>query len=989
MQTFFSDSLFLCDNQAIKLFAQCFLNHILSSEDKQKKFTVICERKEDIVSIQTQIFYEINKKFAEIDIQKEGLDKDLISEMSLLSGIKTFYLDSFTQFLYTFFAAHSCKQKQSIIDEKPFIYLDEQEKLVELILRILGYHSSDCSSLAKQILILIDAPWPQEENFFTLLASLHKDQKKKSIHEISEKTFKQFLATFQIAKEILSRYVRLQTFTNDFLNENFLFSFLQESSEDTKLFLPKDLTESCLLWISAPEYGRFPFQEGKNFTSVQTFKPGNIQSYVIDEFFSKTIKIREHLCDRHEIFIHSRTVLKLSENDEKKGDNKFFSIDVSKDLINFYYKTLNFVTNKNPKQENLALLGDFHPGQFKRVRSDAGGDYFINEKDIDDFFVISHNNSTYDKENLGTSNNAFRFIYEEIEKKFEEFLNIFSLIEDTHALSSISQSYNLSCEPLQDEKIKQIFKQMIVNEKINIGHEHPIEKCAKIFSFLPCKSIPENILVIGKPHPFLAPSFHVKILNQMIFEFHKQTGILEVPSHERIYRGYWNWLTNLPIPITFYLASPDETLNFPPYLNIPKENFLWIKQAHLNLPSLSFSSLETRIKNGFVISDWQNKFKNKPNFYSVTEFEHYVNCPLAFFLKKVLHIKNDTTDIHQVNNEQVGSKTHKILEVFLRRVSLVFGNKFSQDDPNRQEGSQPIMVFYERVMKKLDDESFLTTLEKDDWNKGFISLFEELRLNPLFQNFSDSEWLNLVELAHEIGDIIWKDEDNKISTHLEREIIKRSFKRFIIEETNLMQNYYGSKTILGNSIEEPVSFYFKETKFVGTIDRLDVDKEGFHIIDYKTSKISKYNSRIVLFPSEKKQHKDSQLSVQGALYAYSLAKKLHNKIKYDEDSEYQNDDNDVVVPLKLKAFSLYKLRSLDTSLSSLQSYLFDGFQTLSEFIERIEAEYTPYLEQMNQGVFHPNPILSPEESPQHSPCGQCELKVVCPHHCIPATDESV
>ena len=59
---FFEKSMFLCEYKAIHEFAKNFSSHF--KRDYSSQWSIVCERKEDLITIRNQVLHEIDKQMA-------------------------------------------------------------------------------------------------------------------------------------------------------------------------------------------------------------------------------------------------------------------------------------------------------------------------------------------------------------------------------------------------------------------------------------------------------------------------------------------------------------------------------------------------------------------------------------------------------------------------------------------------------------------------------------------------------------------------------------------------------------------------------------------------------------------------------------------------------------------------------------------------------------------------------------------------------------
>ena len=138
----------------------------------------------------------------------------------------------------------------------------------------------------------------------------------------------------------------------------------------------------------------------------------------------------------------------------------------------------------------------------------------------------------------------------------------------------------------------------------------------------------------------------------------------------------------------------------------------------------------------------------------------------------------------------------------------------------------------------------------------------------------------------------------------------------------------------------------------GRVDRVDFSARGYHIIDYKTSRVPRSESKMVLFPSEARTDR-VKLSVQGAVYALAWAARAPDHPVAD--------------------FSLYRLKNLDPEADVMLRTQFgeSPFTRGSPAEERMRETYEPIAERLAHGHFAAKPLHS-------GVCAFCPATHACP-----------
>ncbi|APJ03769.1 PD-(D/E)XK nuclease family protein [Silvanigrella aquatica] len=916
---FFEKSLFLCEYKSIKEFAKIFNECFKSNYTTQ--WSIVCERKEDLITVRNQVLFEIEQLQEKNPHNSEGL-----------FGISMYTLDNLAR---NFCATIAATTNKNIINEipkfitKPYLDVINQEHFIKNVLNFYGYLGNDSLPLAKQILSLLDISWPEDASFAKLLISTQDLENISAIQEINEKVLKQILATYQFTKLEFEKYSRLQSLVKEYLQEKFS-DHIQEN--DTNLILPLKFLNGHILWISAPEYINSHSKEIPNDIekfSGSTIKPGNFQSYFVDEFKKSILTARKILNVKSTSFLTSRTVIFDSHND----------VQIDQSHIHYYVSENRHCYSENIEsvlinQENtICLLADFDPGKFRETRPDAAGRYPMSSQFI----------AEWNKNNLKFLD--AEEIYPQIDSHFDNFLEQLSLIDNESKFDSIGKKYSLEIKKRDENFISHLFLKNMESEYVQIGQQHPVLNCPKALSYFASPDIPKKIIAIGRAHAPTGSSFHVKVLNNAISILRKQGVSIDLPASELMYRGFWKNISNLKIPLEFWLENSEELQQFPNYL-LPKENIFKFGKAlppsaHSHLINrFSYSSNDKKI----LIPNWKSELFDINKNISITSFEKYIQCPLQFFLSEVLNIKKEEQEELSIDNKEIGSRMHVVAEQFMTRLVTLLGNY-------NYEKIMPSI--YKNILNSLKIEENFLSSNKDQWKKIINNCIIKESTE-----FKKEIQITFEEAIDNIWDVFKNENKMNFTLIQEREILKRTFFRFLNIEYFSIENHPNRLT--GIERERPISLELEEMTFTGKIDRIDAHENGLSIIDYKTSNIPKTEKKISLFPSELKEVKGSKLSAQGGLYCLAWAQK---KLLEEEENHSRS---------QIISFSLYHLKNLDEKSNPIISYEFSSLlKKNNETYEKLRKEYSQFALRLKQGDFYPNPI-------KKDTCNFCDFKVLCP-----------
>lgn len=219
---------------------------------------------------------------------------------------------------------------------------------------------------------------------------------------------------------------------------------------------------------------------------------------------------------------------------------------------------------------------------------------------------------------------------------------------------------------------------------------------------------------------------------------------------------------------------------------------------------------------------------SKKKIYSATSLETYQRCPLQYYYKYVLAIKNEYIDDSSHEMKTIGKAIHKTLERFYSEYNDLIRN-----------------IIDCKVTLKFTDEQkklVLKTLEEVFIKENFS--IEDLKINSLINIYYDLI-LELIELD-------------------------------IMASINSDKKYYPSE--FEKSFEVKLDKDGKEILLKGYIDRIDKDNSGNKIlIDYKLGKSSNknlkdfYDDKTLQFPIYALQE-----NIDGCKYMTIRGKKIHD-----------------------------------------------------------------------------------------------------------------
>ena len=987
-----STSFFLCEQPFVQEFAKKVV--LATHEDgfasnktfaSNTTFSVVCERKEDLVALRSQLFYALNAERA-----LAGLPAT-----DVVAGVSMYTLDS----LGEYFSATFANSSAAILGEdrvhafrQPYLDVPTQEKLMKMLLMHFGYRGADAQPLAKQLLSLLDVAWPPDYSFFHLLQETQSLELDRTIKEITEKSLREMLAVYQAGQHVLGSFSRFQSIVAHFLEQDFL-DLLRKKIDNAPGFenfvLPQRFLRSNILWMAAPEYATYSSlsqSEAEMLTSqahsLAFYRPGDLQAHMVDTFRNTVVEAQRLLTKDESIFWHARTCVVTNMHPQIKLPTAHVSYlfannkhQVAHDLKNLLSASpdlsLEFGSETSALDGTFVMLADFDPGHFREIYSDASGKYAVSDQNLNHFFK---NRQRPSPEEIPAAPSPQDVVHAHLNDAFELFLELNEVLQDEKEfLQNLSKQYQLGQESTIEFQhfaqqspqiqLESFFMRWCADETVSIGETHPLARVDKALSFVAVQTIPRQIVAVGPAHAPTLPSFNVKILNDAFYLLRKKGVPLGLPASDTTYRGFWSWLAQKEIPLSFWLLESTDLDTFPAYL--APQNESRVASLHPPLPSVFKTSLDQLLSpdRQYLLPNWIQRFQWKTSSrglpkVSVTGFENYIDCPLRFLLGDILAIEDYSSDFSRGNALDAGNRTHRVAELFLQGLRQVFANAQLHE-------AEPLLA---RLVAKLQNESFFLSASSEDWFCAFRQAAQDaLPLHSataqlLLANTFQEICTHIFSSAEQALDPSPPSEPSPTSPPsdllkdgITREIVKRTFRRLVEVEHERLTNPNSKAALRLAFVEHPVEFVLGGISFSGRIDRIDTSPQGFQILDYKTSKIPKTERQLVLCPSEKKPQ--NQLSVQAALYSYAWA--LHNTLSAENDTPVQS-------------FSLYRLKNLDPQANSFLTYEFQPpLQSTTELFKSIADEYTLHATRLAAGDFSPRPV-------HQDSCKTCSFVALCP-----------
>lgn len=907
-----SDSLFLAAHPVFESIASLYEN-LLCHRSNQSIY-IVCERKEDLIAVRAQIHQTL-------------LKKELVESDQVIDGMTMLTLDNLTAKIIAALSNSEVgilSQAQIDMLRNPFLTVVDQEQIVKLILIQFGYFDADALPIAKQILALIDVAWPHDESFFQLLCDTQNKSFVKTVFDITEHSLKKILATYQAAQQVLANYNRLQPFVANYLEPDFLNHLQQAAHAPSKQFVfPQHLIESPLVWFSAPEYQ----------TETTLYKPGNYQATLVDAFAETIKKAKQGNSE----FIHARAVLNTVSHD----DPRHVECVISHNTHQYFQKTIETFERYKNDESLFFLLGDFNPGDFRTVRSDAAGAYQIQKKWLDVFFATRQNSCL--KLEIQIDSNVDS-VLQSLNSLYDDYSKNKAILTPFQAmLKKIGLDYHLPQIEF-NEFDADIFYQSIQSESVLLGESSILTKTDRALSYFAHTSLPTDVVVFGRVHGQTSPSFNVKILNDAIFLLKRRGVVIEHIASDIMYRGFWSWLLSQPqLSIQFLLPNQKSYDDMPETIRNNKLKNLTYDTY--KIPPHALNTNLAKVAKNFSRPNWAADFSWRMSspvtpIVSASQLEDYVECPFRFYLNHLLKFETEAYDSYAPLPLTSGIDAHTIAEKVISRFQLMVLLNENLDLVS--------------VIKRLQDVLNHENLYRSTNASQYVEQLEQF----FFDNenvFSESIKIQVRSLFSEIGAVVYGSHLNEsdLQRTLRTELLKRIFKRLI--DIELFLASLDTKT-------KPVLCEFSKTLKLGPIsvscrlDRVDVDENHrFHILDYKTSKIVS-SLKMTLFPSQR--NSGTKLSVQGALYALAFLSHL-------DESDHQHPT--------IASFSEIRLRSLngDAGTSFLRYDFPSPLASSNEASEALKNEYLVFAESLHKGQFSAQPL-------EKSICLFCEHRKICP-----------
>lgn|GEM_PF-6662199 len=931
-----ASSLFLCDHEALTRFAGLVSNRDPARGDAEG-FVVVCERKEDLLAVRAMIAHHVHT-------QVPG---------SSIAGVTMYTLDALSETLMKSLAltpdAGLLSPTLKADFRKPFLDVVTQEKLLRVLLLRLRFPAGDALSTAKQILTLLDVPFPEGENLFTLLLETQRLELGQGAREtkLTETAFKQILCAYQGAQNLFPHFSRLQRLVFDYLETDFRAHVRQlagaiGSEGDAGgtnaaigpgglLAFPRKFLNSHMLWCASPEYGD-PARRKEGY------RPGNFQKFIVNGFRDALFFARECLSPDGAETLHARCYLSTAD---PKRSHALAHVEarVVAPRRRLWEEATRHCNTPAASGRELVLLADFPLDEERLYHARAHGTHALHEEVLTAFATGNLTPAEIGEEN------AWNELVKDLNSRWDDLSEAVSLLDYfSRDLEATAHAYGLTVLSARDRDFLELWKSHCIGESARVGDAHPLSLLPRALSYFAVDKAPESIVALGPPHASRAPSFIVKILNDTLAALAKKGTEVELPANDESYRGFYLWLASLGVPLQFWIPSLSAFQGFPEHLS--HKHGVRITTDAIRPAWRTRGALATALErtaqeaSGGLAADmrvsdtrWSEHLSASKDAkrgagaltLNITQFERYVECPLKFYLVDVLRLQQNSEDFTTPPPKETGEAVHRVAEYFVSLYKLV-----GTDKETLHEANAARVRYLARMRAIVESPEFLVDAPREMWEEVFL---RETRavvgashrdfLYPTVRDFVTALFVPSFTSP------------SVLRMQLTVELVKRAFLRLLITEHRRLSEDPALE--VGGFPEQTVELALAGVRLRGRVDRVDFSPRGYHIIDYKASKVAKTHTKLALFPADCTS--DSvRLSVQGALYSLAWAALRPESPVAD--------------------FSLYRLKNLDPDVDVMLCSTFaeSPFFRGSPSEERMRETYEPIADRLAHGNFDARPL---------------------------------
>lgn len=693
-----SASFFLVDHPGVAAFTSSVRTGMQS--DPLFPFAIVCERKEDVISLRAQLF---------ATLRPQG------NSGSALGGGVVYTLDSLGQALTQWahlalrFSRVAGLGSLSTADlRRPYLDVVTQEKLAEQILYRIGYTGTDGLPLAKQILTLLDTALPPETSLFDILTGQASDlwpsagrpelagasagmraMRERGTEQTGHQALTFILAGLQATRAVMGRFSRLQSLVSQGLAQTNSDTFAELIQ--TLPFAPA-LLRGAVLWLEAPAYSQSTGSH-KGLAEQPPYRPGNFPSHITQGVRDACLQMRQlHSMNRNTDsppFILAQTVINAPSEPLNDEDHHLESVTVYPSHDTFFRSEPAAAFEAHTGLSPLALLGDLDTGLSSAVRTLGFGTHKVSLNDKITWF---------ETQRLGRRPRIPRIVAAALEEAATENHKFEELLEPSREeIASIAHAYGLFnlCRSTQ-----QCFLLTHRSLRYQVGPPHPLDELPRALAFLATKKQPDALVVFGRPHAPRSASLNVRFLNAVFFKLVCAGVDVESPASDLMYRSFWKNLLMQGVPLHFVLPAPEDQKELDAYLCLPSdlsdhaparpkivrlpakpmpphwESHPWAAhflqeglypamdpdwRAHRRLVRSQMRRSKSAQKQADSAVDIPLALDINDEL-GMTAFEDYVLCPFKFYMQHVLGLEDRSTDAFAPDPLTAGTQIHAALE---------------------------------------------------------------------------------------------------------------------------------------------------------------------------------------------------------------------------------------------------------------------------------------------------------------------------------------
>jgi hypothetical protein len=1018
-------SFFLLDHPALAAFTACVRRGM--EEDPLFPFAIVCERKEDVISLRAQLFAALHPRG---------------QRQSALGGGSVYTLDSLGQALtqWAQIALRVCGQVERLGSlsstdlRRRYLDIVTQEKLTEQVLYQIGYSGTDALPLAKQILTLLDTPLPPEASLYDVLigsvadtglgpvslesgaAGRGRGLRERNADQTGHQALTFILARLQATRAVMGRFSRLQSLVTEGL--------AVASSEDWAALLgalpfAPALERGAVLWLAAPSYGH-SHSENRPVQSATLYRPGNFPSAITQGLLDACLLLRRTSAEKQELkpqpFIMAETMISAPADPLDPVAHRLASVTVHPAPESFFSSEPAARMATLARHSPIGLLGDVDMAASNAVQSYGQGTHAASLHDKTAWLLAT---------SAGKAPPLPQVVTDAIETWAADHHALANLLDPSASdIAAVADAYGITSHTKSPE---QRFLLSSRSLRYRVGAPHPLAELTQALAFCATTKRPEAIVVFGRPHAARSASLNVRFLNAVFYRLMCAGVDVELPASDLMYRSFWKNLMMQGLPVHFVLPDPAEQKELEGYFRQPDCNRAGAQAGRLPtelLPPRPISKLwESHPWAWAFLTDgiypaldpnWQRNRQQVRNGkshvsnanageLSVTAFEDYVLCPFKFYLQHVLLLFDRSTDAFAPDARAAGTQIHDALERLTSLLNLWLSTFQDQTGDIRMEAQHMICALLAAWRDALFEPNCFAAQTPEAWKQAFVealqataqptpkptpvsSLGSDLlaaqdllmsgagaALEPVFASPIDQ-----APNPHghpsmsQQGRSSSQKAQQPISSALTVEAKKRYFVRYLHAEVGRLQTDVERNSIRQIAFsEEPVRLTLGPLSLRGRIDRVDVVRSA-NVQLPTDDEPPAIEHELIDYKTSRPPREEAEL----ALFPDSLLSPAKQKLSIqgglyvlawaERLAEHASTCN-------LLSFSLYRLGSLDWH----RDMILKAALPLASEVERerdlaaLRQKYEAYASRLHEGHFPAQPL-------DGSQCAYCSFRSLCP-----------